>query len=161
MLRYFLTAGLAASSFQNVLANHAQTTDPARLASIRSSEADFSASIASENSARAKAYPSKISSLSSRIGPFYSSVVFAPAVSDGDYLSVIGSGGPDDPNSETTTYRAYPSFVVEKEDYWLHAQATTTLYAYQNFTVGPTTYMASETYAYVPLSSHLSLPVKP
>ena len=91
------------------------------------------------------AHPASLSSLSSKFGPFYSSILFAPGVQNYDYVTAIGY------NADTTTWKAYKSSDLEKADGGI------TPWAYQNFTVGPTTYMATNTYTYVFPSSPIPL----
>lgn len=135
-MRVLLTAGLFAASLQSALAQDAQTTE-SRSPERVSWEAESASSI---------------SSVSSRIGPFYTTFIFAPAVNEFDYVSVVGSGGPDDPAAETTTFKAH--FKEDVEGKW-SAETTAPWAVYANYTVGPTTFVRSVSYTYVSLRPRL------
>lgn len=137
-MRVFLTASVALVAVQQARAQDALTTTTLSPELGRGKVSSF---IETESLS--------LSSLSSRIGPFYTSFVFAPGVNDYDYVSAIASGGPQDPSAETTTWKAYMAHQIETPS-WTEKTPGATLWAYLNYTVGPTTYMDTLTYTYVP-----------
>lgn len=136
-MRVALTAGIALVAVQEALA---QTT------TYNSAE---SASISEANASWDSASSSSISSLSSKVGPFYETYTFAPAVEEYDWVSVVGSGGPGDPAAETTTYKAYMSWAIN--EHWTDVNPGATTQGYANYTMGPTTFVMSRTFTYVSL----------
>lgn len=91
-----------------------------------------------------------LSELTSRIGPFYETLMFMPGMNRGHFLSAIASNGNND---ETTTFVGFePSFVTHPD--WMSVKDTedkTTL-AYGTFTWAPSTYIESWTETFVTFS---------
>lgn len=82
-------------------------------------------------------------SLSSRIGPFYETLIFMPGMNRGHFLSAIASGGAND---ETTTYVGFERSFVTHED-WTSVRDSedkTTL-AYATLTWAPSSYIEAWT----------------
>lgn len=75
--------------------------------------------------------------------------MFAPGVIEYGYVTAVGSGGPDDPAAETTTYQAYMTYAIEDE--WTGDDWKASDWEYANYTVGPTTYVQSRSWTYVSL----------
>lgn len=145
VMRAFIVAAVVLVSVQQALAQDAITTSAPWLSPAEASAAH--ASIMSERS-------SWFSSRSSIIGTFYDNPVylFMPNARDGDFVSAVGSDGP---NAETTTWEVYNSYYIIGPGYTKSPKEPR--WAYQTMTIGPTTYIESSMARCVFYISHFRL----
>lgn len=83
------------------------------------------------------------SELSSRIGPFYETLMFVPGMDRGHFLSAIASGGDND---ETTTFVGFePSFATYEGWTSVRDSEDKTTLAYATLTWAPSSYIETWT----------------
>lgn len=88
------------------------------------------------------------SALSSIVGPFLGpTLIFAPGITAYDFISAVGSSGPND---ETTTYKAYHSSTLANPEFSdIPGDEKVGKQAYATVTIGPKTFVGEGVLGYV------------
>ena len=134
MMRNLFTAGIALAAAHQAHAQNAKTIEI--VASTALTTEHIATATITFTAAQADSSSEPVSELSSRIGPFYETLMFMPGMNGGHFLSAIASGGNND---ETTTFVGFePSYVTDSA--WTEVETKTTL-AYATITWAPSTYM--------------------